>query len=797
MLKNNIKISVRSLWKHKLTTVLNVLGLTIGISCFMIIMIWVNNEKSFDSFHSKADRIYRISNTFTSESEQFSQAPSGPALGAQLHKLYAQVENGVRVGNNSAQIRVGDNNYFENNMAIVDASFSEVFDFKVLRGVPSDFFKEINSLVITESIAKKYFGSDDPIGKLVTMDGQFPMTITGLMEDPPSNSQIQFDMLISMEFVKSNWNQPNMDDNWGGGWFHTYLLLEDGVDPKVLQEDITRFIKDKLTWFTERNMSYAYFLQPIKSIHLESNLRYDFGNNGSTQNVSIFTAVAIIVLLLACINYINLTTANAVKRSKEIGIKKVMGALRKQLFAQYLVESVLVVLFATALSIGIVYLSLPQFESFIGYTIPFEPGTVLIGIVVMSVIILGVVSGLFPAATISSFKSLDVMRGKLSSGSKGGRIRKALVIFQFTATVILIISIITVSRQMNFILNQDLGMATHEVIAINFRGIQEVRDNSQVLTDRLLENPQIKAVSFQRRAYPVGGLSNGTTMVETGDGNKVSSSLYHMWVDTEFDDAFGLEMVAGRFFSKDFPTDTLQAIVVNEAAVESFGWGQPEDAIGKEMGGQNVRRVIGVVKNFNFEGLHKQVEALRILPALGNNYGTMAIRADLSNPYDLLRSIEDTWAEINPTVPLDYSFMNDDIKDQYETVFSFRSIFFFFSTLSIVIACLGLFGLATSATNQRIKEIGIRKVLGASTSGLIQMISTDFLKLVVLSSILAAPIAWYGMEEWLSSFAYRISVSWIYFVGAGILAVLVSMLTVSYQAIRAAYSNPTKSLRQE
>lgn len=798
MLNNYVKTSIRNLWKHKMTSLLNILGLTLGLTSFLLIMIWINNEKNFDDFHEKGDRIFRISNSFTSETEQFSQAPSGPALGAQLHKVFPEIANGLRVGTNSAQITVGDRSYFENNIALVDSTFFSFFDFELKRGNKKTALIGVNSLVITESIAIKYFGTMDAIGKLVTMDGEVPFEVTGVMADLPSNSQLQFDMLITMEFVKINWNQPNMDDNWGGGWFHTYLLLEQGVDVFTLEAKINEFILPKLDFFTQRNMAYAYFLQPLKSIHLNSDLRYDIGNNGSAKNVSIFSTVAVIVLLLACINYVNLSTANAIKRAKEVGLKKIIGARRFQLISQYLTESVLTMLVAFCLSVGLFYLCIPSFEAFLGYPLNLHTDQFTVAMLVMGAIGLGLAAGVFPALAITSFKPLRVIKGQLNSGRKGGLIRKSLVVFQFTATLILIIAIITVNKQMDFMQSQELGIKTNEVLHINFRGVQSVNENRRVLTDRLLENPAIKAVSFQRNAYPVDGLSNSTVMVKTGDGNTVSSSLYQMHTDTKYVEAFGIEMAAGRFYSEKVASDTLSGVVINEAAVAAFGWGTPEEALGREMGrAPNIRRVIGVVKDFNFEDLHSRIDPMRILPVRRNQFGTIALRADLSNPSELLNFLQKTWTEINPEVPLEYNFMSKDILNQYQSEFNFRIIFLVFSILSILIACLGLFGLAIASTNQRIKEIGVRKALGASTLVLVRLISQDFLLLIILALLLATPLAWYGMEKWLAGFAYRIDFQWTFILLSGLLALLLSFMTIGYEATKAAMTNPTKALRQE
>ncbi len=796
MFNNYFKTAIRNLWKYKLNSSLNIVGLTISITCFLMIMLWVNHEKTFDQHHTKADRIYRIPNTFSSESEQFTQAVSGPALGAQLDDLFPQIEDAARFFVTGSQLKIGDDSFFEDRIGIVDKSFFDLFDFKVIAGNKASFFTDLESLVITQSKAKTYFGQDNPIGKLILLDNQVTMKVTGVIQDPPSNSQLQFDLLGSTAFIKEYWQQENMNEDWGGGWYHTYLLLKENTDIPGLEEAINEYISSKLTWFTERNMQYEYFLQPFSDIHLKSDFRYDHANNGSETNVMIFTLVAIIVLLLACINYVNLTTASAIKRAKEMAIKKVIGARRYQLLIQHLSESIIVVISATVFATGLAYYFLPQFEFFIGHDIPLSINAKIIFSIIVGALLLGISAGIFPAMVISSFKPIKVIKGQFTKGKKGSLIRNGLVVVQFTMTIILIIAIITVNNQMKFIQQQELGMNTEEVLIINFRGIQEVRNNRKILTDRLLENSKIKEVAFQRNAYPVGGLSNSTIMVETGEGKKVSSSLYNMWVDHKYAATFGMEMLAGRFYSEKFPSDSTQAVVVNEAAVNSFKWGSPANAIGKEMGNPPyARTVICVVSDFYFEALHKKVEPVRILPVTNNNYNTIAIRAALSQPFELIDYLEKIWKEINPEVPLEYSFMNDDIKNQYKAEFSFRTIFMFFSAFSILIACLGLFGLATASTNQRIKEIGIRKIMGASISSLIRLISKEFIVLVFISLLIASPIGWYQMDLWLENFAYRINLSWTYIAMSGAIAIVIAMLTVSYQAFMTAKKNPSTTLR--
>ncbi len=799
MFKNYLKISVRNIKKNRLTSFLNILGLTISITSFLLILIWIQQEKNFDAFHENAENIYRIPNTFTSESESFSQAVSGPALGAQLDELFPQIVNACRFGQTTAIIKYEDQTYFENGIRVVDPNFFEMFTWEALEGYQNEFFKELNSIVLTESLAKKYFGNKAAVGEMLTVDNERTVEVTGVVTDPPANSQLQFEAIISTDLGKIRWENPNMDNQWGGGSFYTYLQLKPNTDKEVLMEEVNKLITSKLSFFTERNMSYHYFLQPLTDIHLNSKLRYDFSSNGSARNVSIFTVIGLIILLLACINYINLSTATAIKRAKEVGIKKIIGAFRKDLIKQFLVESVLLCFVATLIALTLVYFLLPGFENFVGYKITPNLGAQFILWLLLGILALGLIAGFFPAFFISTFRPLTVIKGQLKSGKKGSFVRKSLVVLQFTATCALIIAIITVNGQLRFIQNQDLGMQTDEVINIYFRGIQSVNDSREVLKNELLKDSKFKSISFYRNSYPVGGLSNSTIQVETENGKKVSSSLYNILVDEFYAETYDIELASGRFFSEAFPADSTESVLVNEAAVKSFGWGNPELALGKKMGTEpNERKVIGVVKDFNFEGLQKEVEPLRIVPIRNrNSFTEIAIKADLSNPFETIAFLENTWKRINPEVPLDYTLMNDDLQDQYQGELRFRSIFFLFSILSLVIASLGLFGLATASTNQRIKEIGIRKVLGASIFNLVGLIGREFLLLVLLSLLLAIPLAWYGMEQWLSGFAYRIEMNGLFFLLAGFIAIGISLITISYQTLKAAFRNPVSSLRSE
>lgn len=799
MIQSNFKNSFRSILKNKLSTTLNTLGLVTGISSFLLIYLWVNDELTFDKFHENSKNLYRISNTFVSKSESFSQAPSGPALGAHLHHDFNEIRNAVRVGRNSGQIQVGDNNFFETNMLIVDSTFFSMFSFELINGDRNTALKDVYSIVITERISKKYFGDQNPIGKELLLDGTYNMEVTAVAKNPPLNSQLGFDMIINMQYAKIAWDAAWMDDNWLGGWFHTYLLVDENTPYLNLEKDINDFIWEKTGGKQDTlEIKYSYFLQPMEDIHLKSNLRYDHANNGSLRNVFIFSSVGIIILLLACINYMNLATANSLSRAREIGVKKVIGAQRSQLIGQFLTESFIMTLLAMLFAIVVVYLLLPQFQLFTGKEFNDLFNTDFIILVGAMTVGISLISGLYPAFILSSFKPVMVLKGNFRNSSHSIWLRKGLIIFQFTVTIVLLVSIIVVNSQLRFIQAKDLGMDTDEVLYINFRGLQEVRQNYGALKNELLKSPAIKSVSAHRNAYPVNGLSNGITMVENNEGEMVSSSLYHMWVDEDYANTLDIEVVAGRFFSEDFPADSTSSVVVNEAAVRTFGWENTENAIGKRFGTEpHQRQVIGVVKDFNFEGLKKQVEALRIMLIRNNRFGEVTIKANLADSYKVISHLETSWAKVLPDVPLDYSFMDDDINNQYNTERGFKSVFMIFSTISVIIACLGLFGLATFAAQQRIKEIGIRKVLGASLFTLLKLTSKDFIVLIIIAFLVAIPVAWWGMDSWLQGFAYRIDISWWMFIVSGVLAIFIALITVSYQSMKTAMDNPINSLKEE
>lgn len=800
MIKNYLKIAWRNVISNKIITLLNVFGLAIGVAVCMTIGTWLQLELSFDNFHPDKEKMFRLTNTFKSESESFSQAPSGPAFGAQLPKLLPEVEVACRLFGGSFKLQYEDKIFVEGKALQVDSNFFEFFGFHLKQGNPAKVLASSDQIVLTERLATKYFGKENPVGKTVEVDGAFPMRVSGIAENPPVNSHIQFDLLISANHLVNQIRQQydfDINNLWVGGWPQTYVQLQNPQNWRVAEQKINEIgaEKSKKEW-EENKMSYKYHLQPIQDIHLKSNLRYDADNNGSLARVKVFAIVGLIVLLLACINYINLTTAGAMKRAKETAVKKVVGAAKSQLMRQFFLETFIVCVFSVGLGFLLFKTGLPYFSEWIGQSYSFEYNNIFNFLLLFSlVVILTLVSGFYPSVVLSSFKLSNTLKGDYSQGTQGNWLRKGLVVFQFTMTVAIIAAIMIINEQMKFIKNKSLGFNGNAVIEVPFQGETSFQNQYGAFRNELLQNPAILNVS-KHGGNVIGGLGNGWIVTQNLEGKEISTSLYRMSVDTSYLDTYDMHLVAGRFFSKDMPTDTAKSVLVNEAAVRTFGWQKPENAIGKRFGtGDNARYVIGVVRDFNFESLHKPVEALLIEYTNGGN--ALSIKIDAARIEEAITNLDKTWTAMAPEIPFQYSFVDEQIAQQYGNEKKMEGIFYGFSVLSLLVACLGLFGLSMFVVERKTKEIGIRKVLGASVSNIVSLLSKDFIMLVLLSIIIASPIAWYLMDRWLESFAYRMDIQWWSFLLAGILALVVTLVTVSFQAVKAATSNPVESLRSE
>lgn len=799
MLKSLFVTAWRNLSRSKVFTILNICGLAIGVTVCLFMAVWLKRELSFDDFHPNSNAIFRVANTFKSESESFSQAPSGPAIGARLPGLLPSVKSACRIFYDAYKIKSGSNLFIEDKAASVDSNFFQFFGFRLRQGNAAQCLQSQNYIVLTENTAKKYFGAENPIGKTLLLDDKFPFTVSAIAENVPVNSQIQFDFVLPVSFKKKRMledYQFDMDNFWVGGWPYTYIQLANPSEKEKAEAEINKIIAhySEKDW-KENKMSYRYFLQPLRDVHLKSNLRYDASNNGSQARVNIFTIVGIIVLLLACINYVNLTTAGAIRRARETAVRKVIGATRKQLVSQFFVETLIISAFAVLVGTLLFKLLLPVFSQWLGqvYTFDFSGKNILL--LTGASVAIALIAGVYPSIILSSFQPALALKGNFSTSLKGNFIRKTLVVVQFTITIALVTSLIVISRQMNYINNKSLGYNSQAVIAINFHGDENVSDNYAALRNELLADPYIRNVT-RHNSNVIGHLGNGWTITQDANGKDISTSLYAMSVDENYFNTYGMKLAAGRFFSKDFPTDTAKAVIVNEAAVRTFGWGTPERALGKRFDtGSHAQYVIGVVKDFNFEPLHKPVEALRIVYAKRGSQ--LSLKVDGGHIDEALAHVKKTWKAMMPAVPLDYSFVDDRIREQYNNEQKMETVFYAFAGLSLIIACLGLFGLSIFVAERKVKEIGIRKVLGAKVSGLVVLLSKDFAGLVAVAILIASPLSWIYMNSWLNDFAYRIKIEWWMFAVAGLIALFIALLTVSVKAIKAAMENPVKNLRTE
>ncbi|HZY80508.1 MAG TPA: ABC transporter permease [Cyclobacteriaceae bacterium] len=792
------RTAIRHLVKNKMAAFLNISGISIGVATCLTIVIWAQREWSFDNFHPGSANKFRVSNTFKSESETFSQAPSGVALGAQLPNHIPAITSACRIFKEGGKFTYQDKTFFEQRSCYVDSSFFNFFGFKLIHGQANQLLKTPNEVVITESIAKKYFGGVDEAMNKVLLKDKTPLTVTGIAADPPLNTHIQFDILVPYatlhKTVMELYNQ-DFNNQWTGGWPDTYIAIADvskrAEVEQMINEVVARFSKQE---WEDNKISYHYFMQPIRDIHLQSSLRYDSPTNGSLVTVRVFIAVAVFILLLACINYVNLMTATALKRAKEISLRKVAGASRQQLMRQFFAETFVVTTVSVGLALLMLLGTLPVLSSWMGQVYELSFTAVNILILAGFILLVSLSAGFYPAIVLSSFQPIAALRGRFGTTSSGQLARKTLVVLQFAISTVLLISILAVNQQMSFIRNMPIGYDADAVVTVDFDGDEQVQKNYNVIKNELLSAPYVLSVG-RHSGNTVGGLGNGWIFTQNNEGKEVTTSIYRMNADADYFETYGMELVAGRNFDKG-SEDTTKAVIVNEATVKMIGWPSAQDALGKPfIQGKNTRHVIGVVKDFHFESLHKRVEPLLIGHVRGGR--GLSLRLERTHISDGIAHLEKVWKSRVPGVPLQYSFVDESLEEQYATEQKMKSVFDIFAGLSFLIACMGLFGLSTFMIQQRIREIGIRKVLGAQVSSIVVLLNTNFSKLVLISSLVAMPLGWFAMKQWLETFAYHTTISWWTYLLAVLIPVAIAIITVSFHSIRAALIDPAQTLRSE
>jgi putative ABC transport system permease protein len=807
MFKNYIKTAFRSLKKNKGFTIINVLGLALGLCVCMLIVFYVIDELGYDTYNTKADRIYRFNNEIKFGGNTNSYAVSPAPMAQTLLNDFPEVEKAVRFRERgNFKVRKGDQNVQEHNILYADPQVFDVFTLPMLHGDPKTALNDEKSVVINETTAKKYFNTNDAVGKMLTLNDTLLYKVTGVIKDIPNQSHITFDFLLSMKGL-----DESKEDAWLSNNFNTYILLKPGASIEKLNAKLPAMVSKYVGGQIQAavHMSYeqlekagSYFkltTTPLRDIHLKSNRVGELRANGNIQYVYIFSIVAIFILLIACVNFMNLSTARSSNRAREVGVRKVLGSPRKSLIIQFLSESVMVTFIATVISVIGAWLLLPVFNQVADKQLAFTAATFvwLLPILLVTVVVIGCLAGSYPAFFLSAFQPIDVLKGKLSSGFKGGFLRSFLVVFQFSISIFLIIGTLVIYHQLKFIQSKDLGYNREQVMLIN--DIEILGNQAKVLKEELRRLPGVVNTTMTG-FVPTSKWRNSTTFFQdaTLDTKKALSS--QIWdVDEDYISTMGMKIIAGRAFSKAMKTDS-SALIINEAAAKILGFKDPlnkelyqsMDNTAKKL---KVLHIIGVVKDFNFNTLRENITP--VLFSLNESRGSIAVRINTANTTALLAQVKEKWHTLSPNQQMDYSFMDEDFENTYRTEQRMGNIFIAFTTMAIVIACLGLFGLAAYAAEQRTKEISIRKVLGASVSIIVGMLSKDFIKLVIIAILIASPIAWLSMQQWLQGFAYRDGIKWWIIAVAGGGAMLIAFITISFQSVKAALVNPVKSLKSE
>jgi putative ABC transport system permease protein len=809
MLKNYLKLAWRNLMKYKFISFINLFGLTIGLTCCLLILTYILNELSYDRYNKNADRIYRVTRTFYSGNGDVSLNLStvAPPFGYYLPTDFPEIEKLTRLLNNgTTPLRYKDKLINEPNVYFADENLFNVFTVDVLKGNPKTALNEPFSVMLTEETAKKYFGNENPINKVLRANNQFDVKVTGVYKAFPSNAHIHPNILVSFNTLNDSavYGAENLRTNWGNNSFFTYIMLPKNYNIESMKSRFPAFLDKRMTDEYGPNQPSKFTkldLQKLTDIHLYSHTDLEAEPNGDINRVYIFSAIALFILLIACINYMNLSTARSALRAKEIGIRKVVGARKKELVAQFLSESVLLTWSAIIIAFVLLYLLLPWLNKVsdqnLSVNILFK-WQVLVPLF-LAPFVVGIISGIYPAIFMSSFQPVKTLKGLFKVGGSSINFRKVLVVTQFAISIILIITTVVVFQQLRYMQNASLGYNKDHLITMTY--YTQLNDQYESFRNNLLQNSNIKDVARSSR-IPTGRLLDGMGAQAPGNDSMVpvKADIRFLATDYDFIPAYGIQLAAGRNFSHSYGMDTSN-FIINESAVKAVGWKSNDQAVGKNFKyGQFNGHIIGVVKDFHFESLHQEITPLIFVlppPSSQGFYNSISIKISGQNIASALNTVKNTWQKYLPDFPYQYSFFDENFAKLYESEKRQETIFTVFACIAIFIACLGLFGLSAFAISQRVKEIGVRKVLGASTTTIVSLLSKDFLKLVLIAAVIAFPLAWYAMHNWLQDFAYRINIHWWVFVFAAIAAAFIALITVGLQAIKAATANPVKSLRTE
>jgi putative ABC transport system permease protein len=801
MLKNYLKVSFRNVLKQKAYSIITILGLSIGITCCLLIVLYVKQELSFDKFHSNADRIYRIAiETIRPEGTSYMALNPIP-LAPVLKTEYPEIKKFTRIFFDDGNIvQFEDKKFVEDGLIFADPGFFEIFSFPFIKGSTSALLEDPSSVVITSSMAEKYFGNEEPIGKVIRYRNKYNFKITGVIDDVPVNSHFHFKFVFSFEALNEDIVGWNLDE-WGAfPPLYTYVLFEKDINIEEFDRKTESFI---MRHHKQRGLTRKIFFQSLTDIHLRSHIESEIEPNNYASNLIILLIIGFFILGIACINYVNLATAYSSKRAKEVGIRKVLGAGRMQLVKQFMGESILFSIFSLFLSFVFVEFFLSPFSSLVGKPIEFvyKDNMLFLTAVFFLALIVGIISGIYPALFLSRYKPIRVLKGKENIGrSSFGQLfsREVLVVMQFIISIALIIGTLIVAQQLHFLRDTHLGFDKENTIVLPLFD-ESVRSKYETLKNEYMTHPHVLGVTACFKT-PISD-NSFVVNVLSSDGLKGRTNfLINMnFVDFDYIDNFGIEMSSGRKFSKEFSTHFRKTFIVNEAARKKLGFSSPEDALGKKfmIGVDRLEgAIIGVAKDYHIASLHEKIEpvALFYYPPL---FSELAVRIQPHNRPETIKFLEKTWNELVPDYPFQFSFLDEEINRLYIGEEQTSKIIRTFSIIAIAIACLGLFGLAAYNTERRTKEIGIRKVLGATVSGIVYLLTKEFTVLVLIANIIAWPVAYYAMSRWLQGFAYRINIELLTFIVAATLALIIALITVSYHAFKAAYANPVEALRYE
>lgn len=804
MFSSYFRTAIRSLLKNKVFSFLNILGLAIGMACCMVIFQYVTYEKSYDKFHDNYQNIYRVQyNYYQNGTSIFECAAAVPAVGRAMKADFPEVLDFSVAFPTSGIITYENISFREEKIQLATPSWLTMFDWQMIEGNLETALEGPDKAVITEKAARKYFGTEDPMGKTILLGGDRNFVVNGIIKNVPSNSHIKFDILLSIQTLI---NQTNGDAETSWGWYdhNTYVTLADGTDPKAFDAKFADYMQEiRGEQFAARNNLQEFILQPITDIHLKSNLLQESEpqENGDAQSVYFLGILAIFILIIAWVNYINLASAKSMERAKEVGVRKVLGAHKSQLIRQFIVESIIVNLMAAIISFGIVALVIPYFNNLtnspLSLSLIFNSGT---WVLIVSVFLLGAfLSGLYPAFILSSFKPIVVLKGKMSSSGKGATLRKALVTFQFVSSVFLIAGTLIVYKQLSYLRNQDLGFDMEETLVLKGPGVLQVDslfgNYLKGFKSGLLRNTSIKAFTTSSNV-PGDEIfwTNGAKRAEAP--NSDYKTVYNVGIDYDYVPTYEIELVAGRNFDLSFKTDTAAAIL-NIAGTQFLGFESPEAAIGQKIshGGMD-KTVIGVLDNYNQMSLKSTVAPIlyRLTPT---NNTFFSLKLNAINPVQTLTDVKAEWERFFPGNPFDYFYLDTFFNRQYGKEDQFGKVFSIFSGLAIFVSCLGLFGLSAFSALQRNKEIGIRKVLGATVPNILLLLSREYVILISIAVVVGVPLTYVAMDSWLNNFPYRTNMDWSLFAASACIILVVALLTVAYQTIRTARANPSSTLRDE